>query len=102
MSGQSAVNRSAMATAAQQVESAVGTIRNIQSTMNSSAAELQGGWKGQAAAAFHNAFEEFNSDFSKVLQSLEGIHQKLVGTQSTYTATEESNVGTVGKFGSGG
>jgi WXG100 family type VII secretion target len=102
MAGESAVNRSAMATAAQQVESAVGTIRGIQSTMSSSASELQGGWKGAAAAAFNTAFESFNADFTKVLQSLEGIHEKLVGTQSTYTQTEEANTSTVGRINPGG
>lgn len=99
MAGESAVNRSAMATAAQQVESAVGTIRGIQSTMGNSVEELRGGWKGQAAQAFNTAFESFNEDFSKVLQSLETIHQNLQSTQSTYTTTEEDTAGTVGNFG---
>lgn len=100
MAGQSAVNRSAMATAAQQVESAVGTIRGLQSNMQSYASELQGSWQGQASSAFQNAFESFSADFAKVLNSLEDIHEKLVGSHTTYASTEESNTQVAGKFGS--
>jgi WXG100 family type VII secretion target len=66
--------------------------------MNSYASQLQGGWQGQAASAFTNAYEQFGADFSKVLTALESIHEKLVGTQSSYTATEESNKSTVNKL----
>jgi WXG100 family type VII secretion target len=98
MAGESAVNRQAMATAARQVESAVGNIRGLQSNMNSYASQLQGGWQGQAASAFSNAYEQFSADFAKVLTALESIHEKLTGTQSTYTTTEESNKSTVNKL----
>jgi hypothetical protein len=33
-----------------------------------------------------------------VLTALESIHEKLTGTQGTYTATEESNKSTVNKL----
>jgi WXG100 family type VII secretion target len=98
MAGESAVNRQAMATAAQQVESAVSTIRGMQSNMNSYAGQLQGGWQGQAASAFTNTYEAFSADFSKVLNALEGIHEKLVGTHSTYATTEETNTSTVNRI----
>lgn len=98
MAGESAVNRAAMATAAQQVESAVSTIRGLQSNMNGYASQLQGGWQGQASAAFGNAFEAFSADFAKVLNALQSIQEKLVGTHGTYAATEEANTSTVGKI----
>lgn len=100
MAGESAVNRQAMQTAAQQVESAVTTIRGLQSNMTSYASELQGHWQGQAATAFNNAFEAFSADFGKVLTALEGIHEKLVGTHATYAVTEESNTSTASKLNS--
>lgn len=98
MAGESAVNRQAMATAAQQVDSAVTTIRGLQSNMNSYASQLQGGWQGQAASAFGNAYEAFSADFAKVLTALDSIHEKLVGTHSTYATTEETNTSTVNKI----
>jgi WXG100 family type VII secretion target len=98
MAGESAVNRQAMATAAQQVESAVSTIRGMQSNMNGYASQLQGGWKGQAASTFATTYEAFSADFGKVLNALEGIHEKLVGTHSTYATTEETNTSTVNRI----
>lgn len=98
MAGESAVNRQAMATAAQQVESAVTTIRGLQSNMNGYASQLQGGWQGQAASAFNNAYEAFSADFAKVLTALQSIQEKLVGTHGTYAATEDTNTSTVNKI----
>jgi WXG100 family type VII secretion target len=95
--GESAVNRQAMATAAQQVESAVTTIRGMQSSMNGYASQMQSGWQGQAASAFSNTYEAFSADFSKVLSALENIHEKLVSTDTTYTSTEETNVSHVNR-----
>lgn len=98
MAGESAVNRQAMATAAQQVESAVTTIRGLQSNMNGYASQLQGGWQGQAASAFTNAYEAFSADFAKVLTALQSIQEKLVGTHGTYATTEDANTSTVNKI----
>jgi WXG100 family type VII secretion target len=86
-----------MATAAQQVESAVTTIRGLQSSMNSYASQIQAGWQGQASSAFSNTYEAFGADFSKVLNALQTIHENLVGTDATYTTTEETNVGQVNR-----
>ncbi|MBO0804637.1 MAG: WXG100 family type VII secretion target [Nocardiopsaceae bacterium] len=87
-----------MRTAATQVESAVSTINGLQSNMNSYASELQGHWQGQAAQAFQRAFEAFSADFGKVLSGLESIHEKLVGTTTSYVATEEANTSTANKI----
>jgi WXG100 family type VII secretion target len=90
MAGESAVNRAAMATAAGQVEDAVGQVRAEQSRLGGYHGELMGGWQGTAATAFTNAYETFNADFTKVLNALEGIHEKLVGTHARYVANEET------------
>jgi WXG100 family type VII secretion target len=88
-----------MATAAVQVEDAVTTIRGQQSQMNAYHSELVGGWQGDAANAFTSAYESFSADFAKVVNALEGIHEKLVGTRATYEATEETNTAAVNKVG---
>jgi WXG100 family type VII secretion target len=97
MAGETAVNRAQMATAATQVEDAVGQIRGLQSQMAAYHGELMGGWVGQAATAFTSAYESFSADFTKVVSALEGIHEKLVGTRATYEATEESTTATVNR-----
>ena len=95
--GESAVNRQAMATAAQQVESAVTAIRGLQSNMNGYSSQLQAGWQGDASSAFANTYEAFSADFTKVLNALQSIQEKLVGTHGTYATTEETNVGQVNR-----
>ena len=95
--GESAVNRAAMATAAQQVESAVTVIRGLQANMNGYNGELQSGWQGQAASAFASTYEAFSADFAKVLNALQSIQEKLVSTHSTYVSTEEVNTAQVSR-----
>jgi ESAT-6 family protein len=90
MAAESAFNRTAMAQAAVQVEDAVGQIRGQQSQLASHHADLMAGWQGQAATAFTSAFESFNSDFSQVLNALQGMHDKLATTRTRYQVTEEA------------
>ena len=94
---ESAVNRAAMATAAQQVESAVTVIRGLQSTMDGYSSQLQSGWQGQAASAFTSTYEAFSADFARVLNALESIQERLVSTHSTYVSTEDANTAAVSR-----
>ena len=91
MAGETAVNRAQMATAATQVEEAVGVIRGQQSQLSGFHDSLKGNWQGEASNAFTMAYEHFNADFTKVISALEGIHERLVGTHTRYVATEQAN-----------
>jgi WXG100 family type VII secretion target len=84
-------DRSSMATAATQVESTVGQIKALQSRLNGAHGDLMSGWVGQSASAFTAAFNEFNADFTKVIQALDYMHGKLVASRVNYNATEEAN-----------
>jgi ESAT-6 family protein len=95
--GETAVNRAAMASAAQQVESAVTTIRGLQSSMNGYNSQLSAGWQGDAASAFASTYEAFSADFAKVLNALQNIQEKLVSTHGTYVTTEETNTAQVSR-----
>ena len=90
MAGESAVDRAAMAQAAVQVEDALGQIRSQQSTLAGYHSTLMGGWVGDAANAFTNAYTAFNEDFSKVINALNGIHENLIGTRARYEANEQA------------
>jgi WXG100 family type VII secretion target len=94
---ESAVNRAAMATAAQQVESAVTVIRGLQANMDGYNSQLQAGWQGEASTAFANTYEAFSADFVKVLNALRGIQERLVATHGTYVSTEEANTAQVSR-----
>jgi len=86
-----------MAQAAQKLEDAVGTTRGIRTQLQSHKAELLSQWEGNAARAFDTVFEQFDQDFQKVLTTMEGMHEKLVQTRTTYERTEEEQTATVNK-----
>ena len=86
-----------MAQAAQKLEDAVGTTRGIQTQLQGHKAELLSQWEGNAARAFDTVFEQFDQDFRKVITTMEGMHEKLVQTRTTYERTEEEQTATVNK-----
>lgn len=98
MAGQVTVDRAAMVAAAQQVESALGEIRAQQARLVSTHDALQGGWQGEASTAFTNAFNEFNNDFGIVINALNGIHERLVGSHGTYNTVESANTTSASKL----
>jgi WXG100 family type VII secretion target len=98
MPGEVTVNRAAMATAASQVEDALGTIKGLQSRLNGINEELAGSWKGEASMAFGNAYERFSGDFAIVINALQGIQERLVGSRSNYDAAEAANTAQVNKI----
>lgn len=88
MSGTSSVDRAEMAKAAGQIDEALGNVSNIQRTLGSNVQGLMATWQGNAATAFLKAFTDFDSQFSVVLNELEGIHGKLTDTQARYSSNE--------------
>lgn len=90
MSGNSTVDRAAMAQAAGQIEEKATAIDGVQRNLQGQINGLIGsGWQGNAANAFLRAFTDFDSQFAKVKQALDDIHQKLADTQLKYTSTED-------------
>ncbi len=87
-----------MVTAANQVESALGTIRSLQSRLTGINDDLASAWKGEAATAFGNAYTQFNSDFAIVINALNGIHERLQGSHANYNAAETANTQSVSKI----
>jgi WXG100 family type VII secretion target len=90
MAAESAVNRSAMATAAKQVEDAVTQVRGQQAQLAGFHSDLMNGWQGDAANAFTAAYEAFNADFTQVINALQEFYPKLTTTRSRYEANEET------------
>jgi WXG100 family type VII secretion target len=98
VAGEITVNRAAMVTAANDVESALGTIRGLQTRLTGINDDLASAWKGEAATAFGNAYAQFSSDFAIVINALNGIHEKLVGSHANYNAAETTNTEAVSKI----
>jgi WXG100 family type VII secretion target len=87
-----------MATAMQQVETALEEIRAQQTRLVGFHDELAGTWKGAASAAFTNAFMQFNDDFGIVIRALQGIQERLGGSHANYDAAESANTTTASKI----
>lgn len=78
-----------MARAAQKIDESASTIQGLRTRLQGHKASVLGGWEGNAAQAFGRVFDAFDQDFAKVLQALEGIHEKLVQTKIKYESAEE-------------
>jgi WXG100 family type VII secretion target len=89
MADQSSVDRAAMAQAATEVEEKANIIKGLQNTLDSHKAELMSGWKGQAAMTFAQVHEEFNRDFTQVINALQDMHEALVHTRIQYETREQ-------------
>jgi WXG100 family type VII secretion target len=98
VAGDVTVDRAAMVTAAQQVETALGETRGQQGRLAGFHADLMGSWKGEASTAFTNAFNQFNADFNIVINALNGIHERLMGSHTNYNATEAANTASMNKI----
>jgi WXG100 family type VII secretion target len=91
MAGESNVDRAAMAQAAQEVEEKANIVKGLQNTLESHKGELMSGWKGVAAMTFSQVHEEFNRDFTQVINALQGMHESLVHTKIQYEAKEQES-----------
>jgi WXG100 family type VII secretion target len=98
VAGESAFDRSLMAKAATQVDGAVGEIHGLQGRLAGSHDTMMGGWQGQAASAFTNAFAEFNGDFTKVITALNNLGDKLRASGVNYNTVEEANQSSANKI----
>ncbi|MBA9003173.1 MULTISPECIES: WXG100 family type VII secretion target [Thermomonospora] len=94
---QSAVDRAAMAQAAQDIDASANVIKGLQTRLDGAKTALRANWEGNASMAFEQVFARFNEDFSRVLRALEGMHQSLVQTKITYDAKEEMSQQAVNK-----
>jgi WXG100 family type VII secretion target len=95
---QSAVDRAAMAQAAQKLDSAANVVKGIQTRLEGHKQELRSGWEGNASMAFERVFQAFNEDFSKVLTAMQGMHEKLVHTKIQYESSEQEQEAAVNKI----
>jgi WXG100 family type VII secretion target len=98
VAGESAFDRALMAQAATQVSTAVGQIQGLQGRLAGAHDNTLTGWQGSAAAAFSNAYTEFNADFTKVINALNNLGDKLRASGVNYNATEEANQASANKI----
>jgi WXG100 family type VII secretion target len=77
-----------MVTAYNQLQQAVDQVKAQQTRLGGYQADLEGGWKGNASAAFSSAYQAFNADFTKVISAMQTMQEKLVATEKRYSVNE--------------
>ncbi|MEV5704630.1 WXG100 family type VII secretion target [Actinoallomurus sp. NPDC052274] len=90
-SGTHKANHAAMRQAAGEINDKANIIKGLQNTLEGHKDDLMRGWGGEAAMTFSAVHREFNEDFTKVIQALEGMHEALTHTAITFEAKEQEN-----------
>ena len=95
MAGNASVDRAAMSKAVQQIDAKISSITSTQTSLQGQiTGHIGTGWVGNAAQAFLRSFEDFNGQFTKVLNALGDIHTKLQTSLTQYGSTEEDQTQT--------
>jgi WXG100 family type VII secretion target len=97
MAGEVTVDRQAVLTAANQLDAAHGVVAGLRTRLESEHQQLTGGWKGRAASAFTNVYMTFDAEMGKVLTAMEQLHENMVGSHTSYNASEEQASQSVNK-----
>lgn len=92
--GNKSVDRAQMAKAAQQIDTKHQEIHKLQDGLRQEMEILKTRWTGRASDAFQQGYRSFDSEFEKVKQGLDTIHNQLVQTNRQYTAQEDENTAT--------
>ena len=90
-----------MAKAAQAVQQCVQEINAEMRSLQSSVEPLGASWQGSAYQAFQQLMQRFQDDGQKLTQALDAIGNAIDSNQKNYTATEETNQGSISKLLSG-
>jgi WXG100 family type VII secretion target len=98
VAGVTAHDSQLMAQAATQVSTAVSEIQGLQSRLAAAHDSTTGGWQGQAATAFTNAYLEFNTDFTRVIAALNNLGDKLRASGANYATVEQANTSSANKI----
>lgn len=90
-SGMHQANHAAMRQAAGEINDKANIIKGLQNTLEGHKQELMSGWGGVAALTFQQVHDEFNQDFTKVINALQGMHESLTSTAITFESKEQEN-----------
>lgn len=84
--------------AAQNMENTNQALQANISQLGNVLASTQGAWQGQAATAFHNLMERFQTDAKQLNDSLNQIAEQVTGSANEYTRQEEESSQSLSKL----
>jgi WXG100 family type VII secretion target len=96
--GTNSQDRAAMAQAADRCEQALNTIDSIRDKILASKDELRRTWSGDTALTFDSVVNSYDTKLKHILDTLNGLIEKLGKTRVNYEATEQGNNQSISKF----
>jgi WXG100 family type VII secretion target len=91
MSDHLSFNAQGMTQASTAVDKAFDRLFKVKKSLRSDKAELMSHWTGISAAAFSEAFEEFDQEFEIILKDLTKINYRLREARTKYENYEQDN-----------
>ncbi len=79
-----------MTAAAQHVAEVNQSVQGQLTALRSQLAPLAGGWKGQAATAFHLLMQRWDNDARVLNEALNGIGEQIRGSGAPYAQADEA------------
>jgi WXG100 family type VII secretion target len=80
-----------MRQAAQDMSSARDVLVQESNTLRSECTAIQPAWKGSAGTAFQHLMTRYDDGFKKLMQSLQGIEEQLLGAARDVDAQQEAD-----------
>ena len=75
-----------------------GELRSELSALEGKLAGIGSHWQGQGALAFNQLMVRWRDDASKIIAALDEFEQNLVTSQSTYTASDDTQQSTFSRL----
>lgn len=91
-------DRVAMGQAADRCEQALTTIDSVRDGILRSRDELRATWAGNTAVTFDSVINSYDTKLKKILDTLNGLIEKLGKTKINYEQTEDNSNSAVTKF----
>ena len=96
--GTTSQDRAAMAQAADRCEQALNTIDSIRDRIRSSKEELRATWAGNTSVTFESVMTTYDTKLKNILDTLNGLIEKLGKQRINYEANEQGNQESISKF----
>lgn len=95
MASETTANVAAMATAAGQVDEAIGKVSAVRGGVRGTMSNAAVGWQTDASVKFQQAMDQWDQDFQKIIDGLTRIQEALGGTRNAYSAAQDAEQSSV-------
>lgn len=91
MSGTNTHNAGDIKASADRIDESASTIKGLKTAIDGHRVALQTHWQGVSSGTFGKVMSVYDEELTKVLASLEDIHEKLVHSKIRYETNEQQS-----------